>query len=167
MFFRKQKHAGNDNLAEPAQPTFIGAETSLEGSIVSEGEVHVAGNLRGLLKAGLCLVEANGLIEGEVEADEIIVAGRIIGPLRARHVHLQPGSWVEGDITSETIAVENGAKLSGAVWQHGEGQARNGHAPALTYDPVPKETAGFQAESLWGARPNDEYRPLKAVRPQR
>lgn len=166
MFFRKKKHAGNDNAAVPAQPTLIGAGTELDGNLVSDGEVHVAGLLRGLVKAGLCFVDTNGLIDGQVVADEIVVSGRVIGPLQARHVHLRPGCVVEGDITSETIEVDNGAKLSGAVWQTGA-TATNGHAALPPYDSAGDTTSGFQTDSLWGSRPGDDARPLKAVRPLR
>jgi cytoskeletal protein CcmA (bactofilin family) len=164
MFFRKQKPAVNDNQPEPAQPTRIGAETDIDGSVVSDGEVYVAGTLRGVVKAALCVVEERGLVEGEIEADEIIVTGRVVGPLRARHVHLEPGSRVDGDITSETIAVDNGARLSGAVWQSG------GVGSVRARDADPPDAASnssFKSESLWGARPNEIYRPLSAVRPQR
>lgn len=159
MFFRKQKPAGNDNLPVPASPTYIGADTRIEGSVITEGGVRVAGTVHGLVSAQVCIVEPGGSVEGEIDGDEIIVGGRVTGPLQARHVHLQDGASVAGDITSETIAVDSGARLSGAVWQ------RNAEAPkaqSLTHEPV------FASSSLWdNPRDGDEYRPLRAIRPAR
>ena len=158
MFFRKQKAAGNDNHAEQAEATVLGAGTVLDGNLTSDGEVRIDGTVRGVVQAQVCVVAAGGAVTGEISADTVEIHGRVQGPLRAHHVHLQPGSHVEGDITSATIAIETGAKLSGAVWQD-EGSGRAAAVPA----PGP---ALFPSESLWNAREDEGYRPLLAARPR-
>ncbi|HRX36259.1 MAG TPA: polymer-forming cytoskeletal protein [Aestuariivirga sp.] len=163
MLFRKKKPAGNDNVQAPAQPTIIGTGAVFEGSLQTDGEVHVDGRLRGWVRADLCVVTPSGLVEGEIDAEEVIVAGQVIGPVSARHVHLQEGARVEGDITSDTIAVDNGAKLSGAVW-HRDGLQTNGHRPVAL---PPANEPRFAAASLWDQVREDDDRPLKAVHPQR
>ena len=159
MFFRKQKSIGNDNQQEPAQPTYIGTDCSLDGNIETAGELHIEGQVRGTVRAGMCIIATSGSVEGEVIAGEVIVHGRVSGPLRASHVHLQPGAIVEGDITSGTIAIETGARLSGAVWQENQPQQpRAAHNFA--------EPSALFSESLWPPREDDAFRPLKAVRPR-
>ena len=37
MFFRKQKPAGNDNRQRPSPPTFIGGETTIDGTVDTDG----------------------------------------------------------------------------------------------------------------------------------
>lgn len=159
MFFRKQKPAGNDNRLEPANPTLIGAGTSLTGHIDSDGEVRIEGSLSGTIRARSCVVAAGGSIEGEIEADDIIVQGRVKGPLRAQHVHLQDGASVEGDITSNTIGIDTGARLSGAVWQVDDREQR----PTLSASGQDRAPSLFSS-SLW--EPQDEYRPIQTVRPR-
>lgn len=161
MFFRKQKPAGNDNRAAPSEPTYIAADCSLDGNIETAGELHIEGMVRGTVRAGTCIIAAGGIIEGEVIATDVIVHGRVAGPLRATHVHLQSGAVVEGDISSETIAIETGARLSGAVWQMSQEepqQLRN--ALALS------ESQGLFSDSLWPTRQDEAFRPLKAVKPR-
>ena len=48
--------------------------------------------------------------------------GTVKGPIHARHIHLESGAEVEGDITTTTIAIDTGARLTGAVWQGGSRQ---------------------------------------------
>lgn len=158
MFFRKQKSAGNDNRAAPSEPTYIAVDCSLDGNIETAGELHIEGMVRGTVRAGTCIIAAGGTVEGEVIAKDVIVRGRVAGPLRATHVHLQSGAVVEGDISSDTIAIDTGARLSGAVWQANREEPLNtssyGEAPALF------------SSSLWPERQDDAFRPLKAVRPR-
>ncbi len=160
MFFRKQKPAVNDNQRHAPQPTLIGEDTAVEGTLDTEGEVHIEGRVRGVVKAEICVIGASGVVEGEVLAGEIIVRGRVTGPMRARHVHLEPEATVEGDITCETIAIDNGARLSGAVWQQEAGVANK--PAALPYAPAAK----LFSEPLWGVQNDDDPRPLRAVRPR-
>jgi cytoskeletal protein CcmA (bactofilin family) len=168
MFFRKQKangHAdhdkasGNDNLAPlPAEATLIARGTRIDGNIASEGEVRVEGQVYGIVDAAICTIAENGRVDGEVSADDVYVHGTVRGPIKARHVHLMAEGTVEGDISCETIAIETGARLSGAVWQNdgrGEGAPP---APKLTHDSSHSLFSG----SLW---PDAEYRPLAAVKP--
>lgn len=161
MFFRKQKSVGNDNRPVPAQPTFIGADTRFDGNIDTDGELHIEGEVRGSVRAGVCIIATSGIVEGEVIAGDVIVHGRVDGPLRATHVHLQPGATVEGDITSETIAIETGARLSGAVWQSARDQQPRQRA-ALGYG----ESSHLFSDSLWSSQEDDPMRPLKAVKPR-
>lgn len=161
MLFRKRKSAVNDNLPTPAQPTVIGAGAAIVGNIDTHGEVSVAGTVRGTITADLCVIEAGAFVEGEIDAGEIIVSGRVAGPLRGRHVHLRQGAEVEGNITSETIEVDHGARLSGAVWP------REAEAPAPTAHLPAAEGPRFSA-SLWeDLRSSDDGRPLKTIRPGR
>jgi cytoskeletal protein CcmA (bactofilin family) len=163
MFFRKQKTVGNDNQAPLTPPTLIGSDSRLDGMIETEGEIHIDGIVRGVVKAGTCIVGKDGEVEGEIVADDIVVHGRVIGPLRGNHVHLQAGASVDGDITCDTIAIDNGARLSGAVWQGSE-EAEARHAPAS--GPRRDGSSSLFGETLWSNRPDDDFRPLKAIRPR-
>ena len=160
MFFRKAKPTSNDNTPLMPPPTHIGRHTTVDGLLTTEGEVQIDGTVRGSVRARMCLVDTGGTVEGDVEADEVVVRGRVVGPIRGNHVHLQEGAEVQGDIVSQTIAVDSGARLQGAVWQSEsplDGQVPDSHG------------AGAQAVlggSLWSSIEDSGYRPLKAIRPR-
>lgn len=160
MFFRKQKPAGNDNLAAITQPTVIAAGMHVDGNVSGDGELQVEGSITGTVEARICAVAASGHVTGELRCDEVMVHGRVKGPINARHVHLMPDATVEGDITCETIAIETGARLSGAVWQQNQ-------APALEHRAAePSHTPALFSDSLWPPRQDDDFRPLKAIKPR-
>lgn len=161
MFFRKQKTVGNDNRPQRSELTFIGTDCIIDGSIETVGELRIEGTVRGTVRAGTCVIAASGRVEGEVIADDVIVHGRVIGPLQASHVHLQSGAVVEGDISSDTIAIDTGARLSGAVWHAGQPEQ-----PPASAGFSHGEPAALFSEALWQERQDDDYRPLRTVRPR-
>jgi cytoskeletal protein CcmA (bactofilin family) len=160
LFFRKQKPAGNDNriepapetAAEPAHGSAIAAGTSVIGNIDCEGDIVIDGTLRGSVRAQGLTVGVDGAIEGEVAADQMTVRGAIKGPIHARHIHLESGAEVEGDITTETIAIDTGARLTGAVWQGGQ------QPQAERYTPV--------SAASWDSSVDSASRSLLASRPR-
>lgn len=171
MFFRKQKANGhdnhdrafgNDNAPQPGEATLIARGTRIDGNIASEGEVRVEGEINGIVDAAVCTIAADGRVEGEVAADDVCVQGMVRGPIKARHVLLMAEGTVEGDISCETIAIETGARLSGAVWQN-QGRDAETPLPKLAQDRSPSLFSG----SLWPDHGDDGYRPLAAVKPVR
>ena len=163
MFFRKSKLTSNDNVPAPASPSYVGRNTVFDGTITSDGEVHIDGLVRGTVMAKICIIDSNGTVEGLVEAEEIEVRGRVVGPLRGHHVHLQEGAHVEGDIVSETIAVDNGAHLQGAVWQSSDPLGKTS-APDASHSR--RDPSNLLTNPLWNRIEDDGFRPLKAIRPR-
>jgi cytoskeletal protein CcmA (bactofilin family) len=160
LFFRKQKPAGNDNrvepspaaAADPVHSSVILSGTNVTGNVDCDGDILIDGTLRGSLRAQRLTVGLEGVIEGDVTADEVTVRGAVKGPIHARHIHLESGAEVEGDITTTTIAIDTGARLTGAVWQ-------GGHEPqAERYTPV--------AAGSWESGVESASRSLLAVRPR-
>jgi cytoskeletal protein CcmA (bactofilin family) len=137
LFFRREKPAGNDNrvesaaeaAVEPAHGSVISAGTGITGNIDCDGDIVIDGTLRGSVRAQGLTVGADGAIEGDVSADQVTVRGRVRGPIHARHIHLESGAEVEGDITTDTIAIDTGARLTGAVWQGGQEPQAERYAP--------------------------------------
>lgn len=139
----------NDNRAEPAAAapdtvaTVIGRSTQVSGNLECGGTLRVEGTVLGAVRAESVYLGADGVIEGDVMGEDVTVAGHVKGPIRARHVHLLADATVEGDIVSATIAIDTGARLTGAVWQEQE-----------------------QEERGWSVPPEDGFRPLAVVRPR-
>jgi cytoskeletal protein CcmA (bactofilin family) len=114
MFFKKKKK-NQVALPPPSEPSFISRDTTLDGNLICEGEIHIDGAVRGSVKAQTCLVEIHGEVMGEIVADNIFVRGKVIGPLNGKHVHIFIGAHVEGNVTNETISIENGSFVFGNI----------------------------------------------------
>ena len=118
MFFKKAKiaHPKPSGLDEPS---YIARDTTFEGNIICDGEIHIDGAVRGSVRAQTCLVDAHGEVHGEVVAQHAFIRGRVMGPVSGAHVTIQSGAHVEGNITHETISIENGAYVYGSMRQGG------------------------------------------------
>lgn len=108
---KQAKRSKRSNLG----PSIITAEVVIDGHLLSAGEMQIDGEVNGDVRAKAVVIDVNGVVHGEVAAEDVIVRGRIIGPIRALHVHLLSGCHVEGDILNETISIENGSFIDGQI----------------------------------------------------
>jgi len=176
LFKKRAKATSNDNrpamAASPGAPSsLIGRGMLVEGDVSSEGDIHVDGTLRGKLQARTCVIEANGLVEGEITADDITVRGRVVGPMRAYHVHVAAGAQVEGDVVNASITVDSGAEIHGAIWHSEDPFAAEKLAlpvvRAIREEPAHERDRPSYLESpLWSGDKVDDYRPITAIRPR-
>jgi cytoskeletal protein CcmA (bactofilin family) len=93
--------------------SLISADLSINGGLISEGEVHVDGKVLGDVKVSRLTLGESGVIEGSVTAESVEVRGKVIGPVTAKLVRLYASSHVDGDITHEQLAMETGAHFQG------------------------------------------------------
>ena len=131
MIFKRPR-TNPDPMPMAAEPTYIGRETSIEGNILSDGEIHIDGAVRGLVRAHTCLIDAHGELLGELFAQVIYVRGRMIGPIVGVNVHIEAGAHVEGNVTNETISIENGAYVLGSI-SHGDMSPLRNPTPQDSY----------------------------------
>lgn len=95
---------------------FIGHTTSIEGNIVSEGDLHINGNVKGSIKcSGSISLGDEGRIEGEVFAENAIVGGAIQGKVVVKNkVTLESKSKLMGELTCARLSIEEGASFDGS-----------------------------------------------------
>jgi len=94
-------------------PSVIGEDLSVEGNVISKGEVQVEGEIKGDIHCTSIVIGDKALIEGGVIADDVIVRGRVMGTVRGQRVTLQSTSHVDGDIFHQSLAIEQGAYFEG------------------------------------------------------
>ena len=119
MFSRptRPSHANLPALSEPKRPLkvagLIAAETTVDGLIRSDGDLHVDGAIHGDVKVRALTLGETGHIEGVVTADTVEVRGRVIGTIIAGNVRLYGTAYVDGDIRHDQLAIEPGAFFQG------------------------------------------------------
>ncbi len=158
MFFKKPKTEAEVN-SNGLDPSYIARDTSFEGNIICDGEIHIDGMVRGIVRAHTCLVDAHGEIHGELTAQHIFIRGRVIGPVTGTHVTIQAGAHVEGNVTNETISIENGAYVYGSMRQGELNQ------PPVAAEPVAREPFAPMTVSPTVEDVVDNVRPMKAAKP--
>ena len=163
MIFRKSRPTGNDNMPAERQATVIARDTTLEGVIESDGAVQIDGHFRGTVHARSCVVGETGFLEGTIVADDVSIHGRVTGPIRSAQVHLLRGAQVHGDVHNQSLVIDDGAQLNGAVWQSEDPLGAGKDHRSLVEPPG----AMLFGDTLWTDRGQDNYRPLTAVKPRR
>lgn len=161
MIFRRmgrKKSNGEAHINGASSPSLITQDVVIEGSFVTSGELHIDGTVRGNIRAKTCIIDMQGVVEGEVVAEEIFVRGRVVGPIRGINVHLYAGSHVEGDVINESIGIENGAYIYGSI--------RRSEDPLSEPSMVPSYAQRQTSAIDFGINEDDVYRPIKVVRPR-
>ncbi|MDA7948604.1 MAG: polymer-forming cytoskeletal protein [Hyphomicrobiaceae bacterium] len=94
-------------------PSIIGEDLTVEGNVISKGEVQLEGEIKGDVRCASLVIGDRALVEGNLGADDVIVRGRVIGSVRGHRVTLQSNSHVEGDVFHQSLAIEQGAYFEG------------------------------------------------------
>lgn len=100
-----------------ASLSIIAAGVRLTGDIESTGVLKVDGEINGSITgARQVLLGRNGIVHGNVTADEVVVGGAVEGSVAAtERLELQATAAVQGDIATRSIVVLEGARINGLV----------------------------------------------------
>jgi cytoskeletal protein CcmA (bactofilin family) len=102
-------------MAARSGPSIISADVKMTGSIVSQGEIDINGQIEGDVRASALTIGETGAVKGEVIAESVTVRGTVEGRIRGRKVQLCTGAKVRGDIFHASLAIEPNAIFEGAV----------------------------------------------------
>lgn len=94
----------------------IGSGTSIEGDVVSGGDIRIDGNLKGTLRTrGKLVVGPTGSIDGEISCQNADVSGNLRGKINvAELLSLKNSAKINGEIITGKLAIEPGADFSGS-----------------------------------------------------
>lgn len=104
------------NTPDSGTVNIIGSGTSIEGDVVSGGDIRIDGHLKGTLKTrGKLVVGPTGTIEGEVSCQNADVSGSIRGKVNVQDLlSLKNSAKINGEIVTGKLAIEPGADFSGS-----------------------------------------------------
>ena len=94
-------------------PSVIGPDLTINGNLVSKGEVQIDGEVQGDIHGTYVVIGEKARITGGIIAEEVVVRGHVMGSLRGKRVMLQSSSHVEGDVYHQSLAIEQGAFFEG------------------------------------------------------
>src|SRR5450432_817144 len=107
----------------PSQPTgaggvtVIGESLRIQGTLTSNEEIVVNGELSGQLQMNHRLtIGAKGKVDAGVQAKEVIIAGAVKGNVDAsERITLRAGANLVGDVKTAGIVIEDGAYFKGGI----------------------------------------------------
>ena len=95
----------------------LGPRDVLQGRLEIQGELRIAGNVEGDLKAtGDVTIEPGATIQAAIEGSNVSVRGEVTGNVTAkRRLTLGGSGRLHGDVKVGRLTVEDGATLNGNV----------------------------------------------------
>jgi cytoskeletal protein CcmA (bactofilin family) len=99
--------------ASPKVASLIAADTTIDGGVSGDTELHVDGVIRGDVAVARLSIGESGQIEGAIQAESVEARGRVVGSITAKQVRLYASCHIDGDITHEQLTMEAGAFFQG------------------------------------------------------
>ncbi len=102
--FSKGNKPGGETAPEPpkmktsSMPSIVSAGLQVTGNMTSDGDIQIEGTIVGDVKSRSVTIGTDGLVQGQVTAENVQVSGGVEGKIRAKTVVLVAGCKVLGDI---------------------------------------------------------------------
>lgn len=96
--------------------TFLGPDTSIEGTIEFKDTIRLDGNLKGKVCSdqGTVIIGEKAVINAEIMVDVAIIMGEVHGKIDARKkIEIHSPGRVVGDIQAPSVLIEAGVKFNG------------------------------------------------------
>lgn len=94
-------------------PLVLDRRALLIGTLLYDGDVHLAGRIEGEVRCRKLQVTERGSVEGDIVADRVVVLGEVVGSIYANHLMLGTACTVEGDIFHRHLVLEKGCYFEG------------------------------------------------------
>jgi cytoskeletal protein CcmA (bactofilin family) len=116
MFNNKIMNNNRNNTSDSGALNIVGAGTSIEGDVISSGDIRIDGSLKGTVKTrGKLVVGPSGNVEGEVYCQNADISGSIRGKLNVTELlSLKGTAKLSGEISTGKLSIEPGADFSGS-----------------------------------------------------
>jgi len=109
----KRQREKHERVRPSAVLSILGSDLEIDGDIVSLGELHISGSVRGDVVARDLTLSEGGSVTGDVSADIAVIAGNVAGRLTAASVVLKPTARLAADVTHVSLTIEPGAAFEG------------------------------------------------------
>ncbi len=127
-------------------PSIVSQDMRVIGSLNSDGEIQIDGQVEGDISAKFVTISPDALIEGSITAETVHVSGTVSGQIDATSVVIAKQAKIKGDVLHQTIAIESGAYIEGFCRPRGTNGTVVESAPTkasqpTTLRPKPLKTA--------------------------
>ena len=112
MFFKDDNKV---RINQTSISTFIGADTKVEGTLITRSSVRIDGEIvGGVVADGTVVLSQSGQIQGNIIADNIVIAGVVDGNINVKDkTNIEPTGEVYGDINTARILIDEQSVFQG------------------------------------------------------
>ncbi len=100
--------------------TFIGGDTRIEGTLITQSSVRIDGTVvGGVVAEGTVVLTQQGQIQGNIIAENIIVAGVVDGNMQIKDkTNIEPTGEIYGDITTRKLLIDEESIFQGQCYMN-------------------------------------------------
>ena len=133
MFSSKQPGTAAARPAKAGTPrlSFIGSEVIISGDLATDAQLHVDGRIDGNVRCAQLIQGADGIVSGNILADEARLAGTVEGTVSAASIAVDASARILGDISYDTISIEAGARIEGRLGRRAAAGADDAQPPLI------------------------------------
>lgn len=103
--------SSESNGADSVNVSLIDDQMRITGTVVSDGDVILAGQLDGQIICNKLTVEDGAILNGSIETGEVVISGTVTGDVVSINAQIEASGHFEGDFKCIGIAVEAGAHV--------------------------------------------------------
>ncbi len=116
--FARKVNRNSSNKAAPV-PTIISENTIVKGDIISDGIVHIDGQVEGDIRCSELIIGLKGAVKGCVIAKNMQLYGALSGKAMVDTLFISKNAKLIGDASHNSIAIEPGAYIDGHCMRSG------------------------------------------------
>ena len=105
--------------------SIIGDGIDFQGEVNTEGNIHIDGIMKGVIKAYEVVIGPQGDFDGEINAEVLIINGIVKGKFNIKNLHIRRQGLLQGRAKYEIIIVESGGKIQGELGISKQGRLVN------------------------------------------
>lgn len=94
-------------------PTIVSENSRINGDIISDGIIHIDGQLSGDITCEELIIGSMGMVEGSIKTASLQLFGTLKGKADVNDLFIAKSAKLLGDATHNTIAIEPGAYIDG------------------------------------------------------
>jgi cytoskeletal protein CcmA (bactofilin family) len=155
MFTTKSK-PDSVPFSKAAAPSILSLDLQVTGDIVTSGELHVSGSVKGDITAKKVTIGEGGSVIGAIETESALVAGALTGRLTASSIMLAATARVVADITHVALTIEQGAVFDGHSRHVDSFDNAKSAAPLVLAGPRPAISATVRGRGNGSAFPDEK-----------
>lgn len=103
--------SSESNGADSVNVSLIDDQMRITGTVVSDGDVILAGQLDGQIICNKLTVEDGAILNGSIETGEVVISGTVTGDVVSINAQIEASGHFEGDLKCIGIEVEAGAHV--------------------------------------------------------
>ena len=95
------------------------------GEINTDGDIHIDGNMKGIIKAHEVVIGPNGNFDGEIISEVLKVSGLIKGKFTIKNLFIKKDGLLQGKAKYEVIVVDSGGRIQGELGLQKQNKSNN------------------------------------------